>query len=159
MKIGVIADTHSLEIPREVREAFKGVDLIIHAGDFCSLEDVEVLKKIKELKAVHGNMDDPEVRMKFPPRQVIDCEGVKIGLTHGRGSSFQVLDFVRKEFENDKLDAVIFGHSHEPLNETIGGVLYFNPGSPNDKVHAPYNSYGILEIKDGKIKAKIARLK
>ncbi|HLF18166.1 MAG TPA: metallophosphoesterase family protein [Candidatus Omnitrophota bacterium] len=159
MKIGVIADTHSLDIPKEVLEAFKGVDLIIHAGDFCSLKDAEVLKKIKELKAVHGNMDDHEVRKEFPIRQVIDCAGVKIGLAHGHGASSHALAFVRKEFEKDKVDAVIFGHSHQPMNETIDGVLYFNPGSPNDKVHAPYNSYGLLEIKDGNVKAKIIKLK
>jgi putative phosphoesterase len=159
MKIGVIADTHSLDIPKEVLEAFQGVDLIIHAGDFCSLEDAQALSKIKELKAVHGNMDDGPVCKKFPARQIIECDGVKIGLTHGQGAPAQVPDFVRKEFGKDKVNVVIFGHSHQPMNETIDGVLYFNPGSPNDAIHAPYNSYGILEIKGGVVKAKIVKIK
>jgi predicted phosphodiesterase len=34
------------------------------------------------------------------------------------------------------------------MNEMRGSVLYFNPGSPNDAIFAPYQSYGILEIND-----------
>ena len=37
MKIGVISDTHipraAAELPPEIYKAFKGVDLILHAGD------------------------------------------------------------------------------------------------------------------------------
>ena len=57
------------------------------------------------------------------------------------------------------IDVVMFGHSHEPLNEKNGGVLYFNPGSPNDKVFAPYCSYGILDISEKGIIGKIIKVK
>jgi len=60
-------------------------------------------------------------------------------------------------FKNDKVDLIIFGHSHCGLNEKKGGILFFNPGSATDKVFAPYNSYGIIEIND-KIKATIIRI-
>ena len=57
------------------------------------------------------------------------------------------------------MDCVIFGHSHQPFNETIDHVLYFNPGSPNDIISAPYCSYGILEVTDKKIVAKLIKVK
>ena len=49
MKIGVVADTHSLALPKQMLDDFKNVDLIIHAGDFCSMKVIEKLKKIKEV--------------------------------------------------------------------------------------------------------------
>jgi hypothetical protein len=53
---------------------------------------------------------------------------------------------VKREFANKKVDVVVFGHSHHPMNEKIDDVLYFNPGSATDTVFAPYRSYGILEM-------------
>jgi len=159
MKIGVVSDTHSLALPRQLTEDLKKVDLIIHAGDFCSLKDVEAFRKIKELKAVFGNMDDGEVRKKFPESQIIVCEGVRIGLTHGHGAPKQVMDAAKDTFKDEEVDIVIFGHSHQPLNKKEGDVLFFNPGSPNDNVNAPYFSYGVIEIDKGKIKADIIKIK
>lgn len=158
MKIGVVADTHSQEIPGQMLEDFKSVDLIIHAGDFCSLDVLERLKKIKEVKAVWGNMDDGDIRKIFPRCQLIHCGNFFIGLFHGAGAPQTILDVVKNEFKGNKVDVVIFGHSHRPLNETIDGVLYFNPGSPNDALYAPYRSYGILELTD-KISAKIIKVR
>ena len=42
MKIGVVSDTHSHKIPDQLMKDFKGVDLIIHAGDFCSLKNIDL---------------------------------------------------------------------------------------------------------------------
>ncbi|MBP9853479.1 MAG: metallophosphoesterase family protein [Candidatus Omnitrophica bacterium] len=159
MKIGVVSDTHSLEIPKQLLDDFKKVDLIIHAGDFCTLEDLKIFEAIAEVKAVQGNMDDSQVRKKLPPKQIFKCEGFSIGLVHGAGSPKDVLKNVVKEFGPDQVDIVIFGHSHQPYNETVEKVLYFNPGSPNDIVSAPYCSYGIIEIKDRKIFPKIIKVK
>jgi uncharacterized protein len=158
MKIGVVSDTHSQKIPQQLLDEFREVDLIIHAGDFCSLEDLKNFTQMNEVKAVYGNMDDAEVRCKLSARQIIRVGECSIGLCHGEGPSHRVLDFARKEFKDDKVDAVIFGHSHQPMNERINDVLYFNPGSPNDKIFAPFCSYGILEIEDGKINGEIIKI-
>lgn len=159
MRIGIVADTHSLEVPRQILEDFKRTDLIIHAGDFCTKQDWEVFSRIKDVKAVYGNMDGEDLRRILPRRQIFKAEDATIGLFHGEGPAEGLLDLLRKEFKNDKLDAVIFGHSHQPFNRNIDGVLYFNPGSPTDLVFAPFRSYGIWEIKGGKISAEIVKLK
>ena len=159
MKIGVVSDTHSHLIPKQLLDDFKTADLIIHAGDFCSTDDLNILKKIKKVRAVSGNMDGLEIRQILPVRDIFQLDGLMIGLYHGHGSPGKVLEIVQEEFKNDKVDVVIFGHSHYPVNETINDVLYFNPGSPNDVVRAPYCSYGILEIENGNVQAKIIKVK
>ena len=159
MKIGVVSDTHSFQVPPEVINALNKTDLIIHAGDFCTPEDVETFSRLKDFKGVYGNMDGADVRRLLPRREILEIEGVTIGIFHGEGPKEGTLDAVQKEFQNQKLDAVVFGHSHQPLNQLIGDTLYFNPGSPNDMVFAPYRSYGILEIRSGKITGRIVKLK
>jgi putative phosphoesterase len=159
MKIGVVADTHSREVPSEVLEAFADVDVIIHAGDFCTLEDYNVFAKLKkEFYSVIGNMDDSQLIKKLPVKKIFELGGLRFGLYHGHGPAKRVLDFVQEEFAEECLDVIIFGHSHQALKKTIGSTLYFNPGSPNDDISAPYCSYGMLEIKGQKIKAQIIKI-
>ena len=160
MKIGIISDTHiperSSEIPPEVFEAFKDVELIIHVGDMVTLDTVEQLKKIAPVKAVHGNMDTPEVQRTFPKKEILEIGKFKIGICHGGGPAGRIISYVRNAFDQ-KLDAIIFGHSHTPLCEKREGVLFFNPGSPTDTIFAPYRSCGIVEIND-EIKGTIIKL-
>ena len=159
MKIGVVSDTHSLLIPPEVINALNKTDMIIHAGDFCTLKDVGTFSRLKDFKGVCGNMDGADVRKLLPRREVLEMEGVTIGIFHGEGPREGILDAVRSAFKDRRLDAVVFGHSHQPFNKLIGGTLYFNPGSPTDMVRAPYRSYGILDIESGKVTGKIVKLK
>ena len=156
MKIGVVSDTHSWELPAAMLEAFKAVDLIIHAGDFCSLDVVKKLQNIKVLKAVHGNMDGPEIRKLFPRSQLIPCGDFTLGLFHGEGPRWGIEEAVKKEFAGKAVDAIIFGHSHVAMNAVREGILYFNPGSPNDKSAASC-SYGILTV-EKKISGRIIKL-
>ena len=158
MRIGIVADTHSQKIPPQVLKDLHKVDFIIHAGDFCSQEDLDIFAKIKDVKAVRGNMDSASLAKSLPDKEIIECEGVRIGITHGSGPRDKVLSSVKKVFSKDDVQAVVFGHSHAALNEVIDGVLYFNPGSPNDYVFPLYRSYGILEVKNGKVFGKIIKL-
>jgi len=162
MKIGVIADTHipdrADEIPAQVLEALKSVDMIVHAGDLVDLGVLERLRNIcHNVRAVWGNMDPYEVRKQLPEKEVFIAGGHRIGLIHGYGAPLKLIELVSGIFKNDGAEIIIFGHAHCPVNEQRGGVLYFNPGSPTDKVYCPYNSYGIIEIND-KIEAKIIRI-
>lgn len=158
MNIGIISDTHSHPIPKQVLEAFKNVDFIIHAGDFCDTGTLESLSRIKEVKGVWGNMDPLELHKVFPAKQLIRCGKFTVGVYHGEGPGSKILERVRTEFKKDKLDAVVFGHSHQPFNERIDGVLYFNPGSPTDTVNAPCCSYGILSVTEKGIEGRIVKL-
>lgn len=160
MKIGVISDTHIPEradrIPAQIFKDFKGADLILHAGDILELKVLKDLEKIAPVKAVYGNMDPLEVRNALAEKEIINIGKFKIGLIHGWGHPAKLIDMVKVKF-NEKLDVIVFGHSHNPVNEVRDGVLFFNPGSPTDKVFSTVNSYGILEINE-EIKGKIIKL-
>ena len=158
MSIGIVSDTHSLDLPEKMLQEFRKVDFIIHAGDFCTLKDVQKLEKIKKVKAVYGNRDEEAIRQIFPRKQILEIDAFHIGLFHGEGSPTMVLERVRAEFAKDKVDCIIFGHSHQPFNQMIDSVLYFNPGSPND-ICAACCSYGILEIAGKKIIGKLIKVK
>ena len=159
MIIGVLSDTHSLNIPDAIIERFKSVDLIIHAGDICDIQTLRLLKKTAPTKAVQGNMDELVVKKELPVKEVIVCDSFKIGVTHGHiGETREALKNVMSSFKDDKMDVVIFGHSHQAMNERLGGTLYFNPGSPNDVVKSKFFSYGLITIAAGKIKAEIIKV-
>lgn len=160
MRIGVISDTHiknqNEALPKVICQEFKSVDMILHAGDLVKISVLDELKKFAEVKAVVGNMDYPEVVSSLPKKELIKIGKFQIGLIHGYGPPEGLIERISKEFGDD-MDAIVFGHSHRPVNELIDGILFFNPGSPTDKIFAPYNSFGIIEIND-KIKAKIITL-
>lgn len=150
MKIGVISDTHipnrSLKMPDKVFEIFKDVELIMHAGDLCSLEVIRDLEKIAPTIAVQGNMDRAN-DLNLSKSKVTTVENIKIGLNHGdinpRGDT-QQLYYMAKELD---VNILITGHTHVPMIETINDVLLVNPGSPTSpRLSDP--SVMILSIED-----------
>lgn len=162
MRIGVISDTHiperAKELPKELLDALKGVDMIIHAGDFVDLNVLEKLKSIcSNVRAVCGNMDSQELKRLLPEKEIIKVGNFYIGVMHGFGPPARLPEVMGESFKGDKVDVVVFGHSHAGFNEKRGNILFFNPGSPTDKIFSAYNSYGIIEI-NSKIEARIIRL-
>lgn len=162
MKIVVISDTHMHEhseyLPLKLLEEIKGADMLVHAGDFVNSALLTELKSLcSNMHAVWGNMDPQDVRARLPEKDIFKVGKYKIGLVHGCGAPNQMRGLLIQIFKDDKLDIIIFGHAHVSCNETIGDVLFFNPGSPTDKVFASVNSYGIIEIND-KLQARIVNL-
>lgn len=149
MKIGVISDTHLKSYDDRLRiimeDYFGDVSLILHAGD---LVDISILDAFdgKEVKAVSGNMDSPEVKRILPDKLVLDLSAYKIGLIHGWGMPFGIEKKVRKKFGD--IDCLVYGHTHRPVNMVRESVLFFNPGSAIDKRFSEKNTIGILEIND-----------
>src|SRR3989338_4451367 len=150
MKIVVLSDTHipraAEELPQAVYDAIAGADMVMHAGDFVELDVLERLKKMKETVAVYGNMDSKALRDALKPKEVVSVGRLRIGLIHGYGPPSEMTKAVRAEF--GKVDCIVFGHAHTPTNKVEDGILFFNPGSPTDRVFASYNSYGILHVND-----------
>ena len=140
MRIGVLSDTHihqAEEIPAEVVTAFSKVDLIVHAGDFVGSAVLDGLKRLSEVKAVHGNVDSMKLRSLLPEKEIFMVGTKKVGITHGWGSPDGIENRV-KELLGD-VDIIIYGHSHRARIEQIGKVLFFNPGPG-------WQSFGILTI-------------
>jgi predicted phosphodiesterase len=93
-----------------------------------------------------------------PVKRVIEVDGCRIGLIHGWGAAEGLVERVRQEFCDARLDALVFGHSHAPLCHREGGLLLFNPGSATDRRDMPYESIGVLEVADGLVQGRIIPL-
>ncbi len=152
MKIGLISDTHIPEVAEElsphVGRAFKGVDLILHAGDVYVPSCLDWLERVAPVRAVelggavHFNADS-----RVAHKQVIEVQGHAIGLVHDlmlpgitgdvRPGALQAafpddgsLQRALRHVFGARVDIVVFGHTHEALIEAYQGVLLVNPGSP-----------------------------
>ena len=150
MRIAVLADTHVSklgQLSKKIIDALSTVDLIIHAGDFTDVQVLKELKQLGEVKAVQGNMDSTELKTILPVREIVEVENKRIGITHGSGSPWGIEKRVRKMFESNQIDIIVYGHSHRSQNEVINDILFFNPGKAS-------NSFGILTI-NGEAKGEI----
>ena len=159
MKIAIISDTHvkkhSDKLFKFIDSLSKEADMIVHAGDYVSSSVVTKLREHKNFVGVWGNNDKGYIRDLLKEKTIISVEGYKIGLYHGHGNSKNVLDTAYDKFIDDRVDIVIFGHSHQPLVLTKNKVLMINPGSPSYKRREPWYSYVILEIQDKKINVQL----
>lgn len=174
MRIGVLSDTHFTgtkksggwrsilgrgpetleELIHCLEEVFADVEMVVHAGDITSQTVLDELKKFGPVEAVQGNMDRSKLSS-LPEERVLEIEGRKIGVVHGWGAPGGIQQRIRSRFQD--VDVIIYGHTHEPFNEIIDGVLFFNPGSPTDNFFAPYKSVGILEVEQ-EIRGRIVKL-
>lgn len=166
MRILVLSDTHipvmAKTLPQQVITEASNSQLCLHAGDLVDYTIFEKLSSYTKTLGVCGNMDNEEVRKRLPYKEIVEVEKLRIGIIHGKGAPENLITLINREFEElwDSIQIFVFGHSHQPFCKKIDGKLYFNPGSPTDKVFAPYKSYGILEIKGTDvIKTDIIKLK
>ncbi len=161
LTIGVLADTHmpsrARDLPPLVAHAMRNVDLILHAGDLTTLDALERIRRLgPPVLAVRGNQEASDVRMRLPVQRVVEVGPWRIGMVHGDGGIGRTTaERARRSFS--EVACVIFGHSHEPMNEEVDGVLLFNPGSPTDRRKAPSFSYGFLQVTDTGITGEIIR--
>jgi len=174
MKIGVLADTHIPDLlpalPPRVLEALQGVDIILHVGDICDLSVLQQLEPIAQTYAVYGNCDGPNVRQFLQEKQRLEFANRAVGLVHGhhaweggfgaqltfRLSRARRLTALYESVLHDfsGVDAIVFGHSHEPYIKMHGGVLLFNPGSVVPQ-NTGSGTIGMLEIGAHAIKGRI----
>ncbi len=168
MKLGVISDTHlsgsrwkrlagrvihgvsdDLEQLRQKLEPhFKDVEAILHAGDILDETVLDMLSRFGQIHAVCGNMDPEATCSRLPEKRVLEFGRFRIGLTHGSGSPQGLPQRVRAAFAGERLDCIVFGHSHSPYDRVEDGILMFNPGSATDRRFAPRRTIGVLRLED-----------
>lgn len=147
MLIAVMADTHLPRGSRRLPERCLGLlgraDLILHAGDVSTAATLAEIESLgPPVLAVHGNVDDAELRRRLPAERVVEAGSARIAMLHDAGPAKGRLPRMRRRFP--AADAVIFGHSHLPLHERGAGLQIFNPGSPTERRRAPTHTMGLL---------------
>jgi putative phosphoesterase len=152
MVIGVISDTHfgskHIKLPEEVERTLKSADLILHAGDFCSVAGYEAIARLGALRGVYGNNDVQVLVEELPWCRTFRFGRFTAAMIHGHGfDRLTARQAVERELKG-KYDIAIFGHSHRPYRAWSDETLLFNPGSPTQRRWEPSASYGIIRIDD-----------
>lgn len=150
MKIVVMSDTHLDLVNDELQDICAyycdGADMVIHLGDWVAASVLDYFLQYP-LEAVAGNMDNYDILDRLPVKKVIQVGGRRIGIVHGWGSSVDLRSRLHREFSN--VDAILFGHTHQPLWMEENGIFWLNPGSVFTGRGTPRRSLGILHLDRG----------
>ncbi len=147
MLIGVISDTHGYFDPR-LSAAFDGVAAIVHAGDVGAAAVLDALRAIAPVRAVSGNNDERLGGLGLPLRSNFELARVRFHLVHQ----------LPHAQPPDDTQVVVFGHSHRPLIERRGAVLYVNPGAAGRAGFHRLQTVALLRVERGVVDARIVDL-
>jgi uncharacterized protein len=120
-RIGLISDTHGLLRPEAV-QALHGCDFIVHAGDVVGARILDDLSLLAPVTAVRGNNDKGDWARALRETQLLRVEDVSIYVIH----DLKELDI---NPSSAGVQVVVSGHSHMPVVDQRGDVLFVNPGS------------------------------
>ena len=175
MRIGLISDTHiptaTKELWPQIYEAFRGVDLIMHAGDLMVPEVIDWLEEVAPVMAVWGNGDFRGWQRTVPPEdprlseaKVLTVGDLRIGLVHDlqlpEHPPLRTLDGQMHHYFRGPVDVIVRGSTHAAEITELKGVLIVNPGSPTFPNHQStrLGTIGFLEIEDGVARPSIVQL-
>ncbi len=153
MKIGLISDTHGYLDPR-VPEIFAGVEHILHAGDIGFATIILELEQIAPVTAVLGNND---FGMEYRETEVVEVGGVKF-MIHHIVEPRRLDDSLKRKIAQHTPGVVMFGHTHKPFDEVIGGVHFLNPGYAGKPRFKMERSVAILHLEDGQRRVEFVEL-
>ena len=162
-RILVLGDTHISnfkDLPEKMIQLIQDADWVIHVGDYTSIDVLLGFIKMKgpHFRGVYGNADTMKIRERVLAKDIIEISEKRIGITHpAAGGTYEnTKKKVIKEFKNCEVDAIVYGHTHDPLIEDFHGILLVNPGKGylEENFFGPPTSVAILTI-EKKISGKI----
>lgn len=119
VRYDIVSDTHG-DLSDALLKELQGADVIVHAGDCCSISDYERLCKICRVVMCLGNND---WAYDYGPAVKNNVRAFMSGLR------WQVCHYVER-LDLATCDIAICGHTHRPYVRHEGKVLLMNPGSP-----------------------------
>jgi len=129
-KIGLLSDTHG-SLPEKAFDFFTPCDQIWHAGDIGKTKVLDLLEEKFTVKAVFGNIDGTEVRIRTKEIIIETIEGVKILMIHIGGYPGRYEKKVRELIIREHPNLFISGHSHilKVMFDKKHNLLHINPGA------------------------------
>ena len=129
-RIGLMSDTHSWWDDRYLHH-FADCDEIWHAGDIGSEVIIHQLEAHCPVRAVCGNIDGRELRLRFSDVLKFKVEECNVIMTHIGGYPGRYDSSVRKLIYEERPQLFISGHSHilKVMYDEVAGCLHINPGA------------------------------
>jgi hypothetical protein len=149
IRIGVVADTHCPEfldeLPPDLLEGLRGVELILHGGDVGGPSTLARLREVAPVEAVRGDHDGgmPEL----PLCREVAIGGRRVVIVHGNRTrlieepatlvgtlslgtlwaSVGLQAHLKRRYP--RADVIVHGHTHKARADLVDGTLVFNPGA------------------------------
>ena len=145
MKVLIVSDTH-----RKNENYFEVVkrqkpDMVIHCGDVEGSEYALTEAADCPVYIVLGNND---FFSQLPREIELEVGSYKVWVTHGHNYYvYMNNEHIKREALARGMDIVLYGHTHKPVVDKLGGVIAVNPGSlsyPRQENHKP--SYVVMEL-------------
>ena len=149
-RIRLISDTHGLLRP-EAKAFLQGSDFIVHAGDIGDPTILETLAAIAPLTVVRGNNDNGPWAEQLAETALLEVGAASIYVIHDLAQ----LDIAPSAAG---VRVVVSGHSHKPVVEERGDVLYVNPGSSGPRRFKLPISAGELLVDGNSVSARVVEL-
>ena len=151
-KILLLSDTHSY-IDNRILKFVKQADEVWHAGDIGSLEVSDIIKKLKPLRAVYGNIDDALIRTEYPLNNKFTIEKVTVWMTHIGGYPNRYDSRIKEEITKNPPQLFISGHSHilKVIFDKKLNLLHMNPGAAGKHGFHTVRTMLRFEINEDKI--------
>ena len=153
LRLVLTADTHlprrARDLPEELWAAVDTADVVVHAGDWVSVDLLDALEaRAPRLLAVHGNNDGPALRARLPEVARTDLGGVRFAVIHETGAATGRERRCAAAYPD--VDVLVFGHSHIPWDTVApGGLRLLNPGSPTDRRRQPRHTMMTAVVEAG----------
>jgi putative phosphoesterase len=148
--VGVVSDTHGVIRP-EALDALRDSELIVHCGDIGGPAVLEALETLAPVRAIRGNNDKGAWVSSLPTYDVVEVGTHAIYVLH----NLLELDL---DPEVAGFTAVLSGHSHKPMIEKRGKILFVNPGSAGPRRFRLPVTVATLALRSGRCEAKIVEL-
>jgi putative phosphoesterase len=136
------------DLPAPVWAAVGVADVVVHAGDWVSVELLDALEdRAARLVGVWGNNDGPPLRERLPEVARVQLDGLRLAVVHETGAAAGRERRCAAAYPD--VDVLVFGHSHIPWDTTAAsGLRLVNPGSPTDRRRQPTHTWMTAEIRD-----------
>jgi putative phosphoesterase len=132
-------------------------DLVLHGGDFVSVEFFDELRAIgPPVEGISGNMDEPALKEALPKERVVEVEGIRIGMLHNAGPRKGREARLAARFED--CDAVVYGHTHVPQVDQFQHLWVLNPGSPTERRSAPVHTMLVLSVRGRRLTPELVTI-
>lgn len=153
-RILVLSDTHGdLSVAARLITLCPRPDALLHLGDFA--DDAAGIAQVLgcPYHAVRGNCD---YRALNPQERVFTLYGKRFLMTHGHRYQSELA--LGLSGEQARCDAVLFGHTHQPLLAAHGSILIVNPGSPVYPRGGSPASCALLMIEDNELHVRMLKV-
>jgi putative phosphoesterase len=153
LRIGLLSDTHSF-LDETIFDYFTECDEIWHAGDIGDPRIADRLEAFRPFRAVFGNIDDKDIRLRYPEDLRFTCEGLDVLMTHIGGYPGKYNQRVREILRADPPGLFICGHSHilKVMPDPALGLLHINPGACGQEGFHKMRTIIRFSIENGKPK-------